>query len=52
MAAKFTSTGAIAAVYMNSFVYFPNQFLGTVFGICGSCAKFVTIFAPMVAESP
>jgi len=52
MISKFTSTGALAAVYMNSFVYFPNQFIGTVFGICGSTGKFVTIFAPMVAESP
>ena len=52
MVAKLTSTGAIATVYMSSLVFFPNQFLGTVFGICGSSAKFVTIFSPMVAESP
>jgi len=52
MVAKLASTAAISMVYINTLHYFPSQYLGRVFGICGSIGKFVTIFAPMVAETP
>ena len=50
--AKFSTTAAINMVYLNILYFFPNQFLGRIFGICGSIGKFFAIFAPMVAETP
>ena len=37
-------------LYMSKLVYFPSQYLGSVFGICNTAARACTIVAPMVAE--
>lgn len=50
--AMFGVSSAFTMLYMCTLQYFPNQFMGTVFGICNVTARSVTIFAPMVAEVP
>lgn len=51
LAAKFGAGAAFALLYMATLHYFPNRFLGRVFGTCNVTARFATIFAPMVAEA-
>ena len=52
LAAKFGTGAAFAMLYMSTLQYFPNRFMGRVFGTCNVTARFVTIMAPMVAELP
>lgn len=51
LAAKFGAGAAFAMLYMSTLHYFPNRFLGRVFGTCNVTARFATIFAPMIAEA-
>ena len=52
LAAKFGTGSAFAMLYMSTLYYFPDRFMGRVFGTCNVTARFVTIMAPMVAEAP
>ena len=52
LAAKFGTGAAFAMLYMSTLQYFPNRYMGRVFGTCNVTARFVTIMAPMVAEAP
>ena len=52
LAAKFGTGMAFATLYMSTLQYFPNRFMGRVFGTCNVSARFCTIFALMVAEAP
>lgn len=52
LAAKFGTGAAFAMLYMSTLQYFPNRYMGRVFGTCNVTARFVTIMAPMVAELP
>ena len=38
-------------LYMSILHYFPNKFMGRIFGTCNSTALFITIFAPIAAEA-
>lgn len=51
LAAKFGTGAGFAMLYMSTLQYFPNRYMGRVFGTCNVTARFVTIMAPMVAES-
>ena len=52
LVAKFGICSAFSMLYMNTLLYFPNKFMGRVFGMCNVFARFVTIMSPMVAEAP
>ena len=48
--AKFGVCAGFAMLYMSTLIYFPSRYLGSVFGLCNTAARAVTILAPMVAE--
>ena len=49
---KFGVAMAFTLLYISPLRYFPSKFMGKVFGICNVIGRIVTIFAPMIAESP
>lgn len=52
IAAKFGIAGGWTLVYCGTMIIFPTLFCGTAIGFCNFGARFMTIFAPQVAERP
>ena len=52
LAGKFGTGAAFAMLYMSTLHFFPNRFMGRVFGTCNVTARFVTITSSMIAEAP
>ena len=50
IAAKFGISGGFTLVYCGTMLMFPTLFCGTAIGFCNFGARFMTIFAPQVAE--
>jgi hypothetical protein len=51
VAGKFAISCAFNLIYSCTSFYFESKFMGTVFGICNTVARFATIAAPMIAEA-
>jgi len=51
LGAKFGICLAFGALYISNLVYFPDRFMGFVFGVCNVTARLLTILSPMVAEA-
>ena len=52
LAGKFGTGAAFAMLYMSTLQFFPNQYMGRVFGTCNVTARLMTVMSPMVAEAP
>ena len=52
LGARFGICAGFGMLYMCTLYYFPSRHTGSVFGICNTVARAITILSPMVAETP
>ena len=48
--ARFGCSSMFCVVYLGNSDIFPPLFSSTIFGICNTCSRILTILAPIVAE--